>query len=1325
MRQVRIFVSSPSDASHERMRVERVVQRVNAEFGEFARLDAFRWETGFYQAHTTFQAQIPQAAECDVVIAIFRGRLGTELPPNFPRMPDGAPYPSGTAYELLTAMDARRKMGTPDVYVFRCDQPPTIRLDDPNAARIEDDWRRLKQFFDTWFLTREGHFTGAFHSFSSTDDFDEQISGLLRSWLEEKVLRGRAISWPTEVLGSPFRGLAAFGAKHAPVFFGRSRDIARSLELWKRAADAGSPFLLVVGGSGAGKSSLAHAGIIPRLTAPGVVPEVDVWRVATLRPSEIAGGPILTLATRLLDTDDDIPEEESGRPRALPELAEGDHQDSAHLAALFRQAPEISATPVVRALDRVGEIERARHSYDRPVRTDLVILVDQLDELFGAYVDPEERVAFCRLLEKLVDTGRVWLIATLRADLYELFLREPALLALKAKGSTYDLVPPGPAELAEIVRKPAEAAGLLFETDPESGESLDAKLLREADRPDMLPLLQLMLNRLFENRAVHGDNIWLTISAERELGGLAGVIDHEGEEAVSRLSEAELAALPRLLRRLAAIGRYPGAEVTSGPQTVTIRTVPLSRAADKEAAAGLIQALLDARLLLTSGEGAASGIRLAHERILTDWARARELVGANAEYYRVRDEIEEAQRRWEAAKQSRDLLIPRGLPLAEAESVLARFGDELAPGCRAFVQTSGRRARRRHRFAQAAAVLFAVLALAATAGGIFAERAQQRAERSLDAAKQAVKVIVGDVANGLRNVQGIGTDRIRTVLEDIRQTVQGLVQEAPNDTAIARLDLEMLDEFATTYFTVDDLDRAQASASDALALARTLSARDASPEWQRAIAVSLAKLGAVKLRRGDTPAAMQANEQAVEGLRRLLQQAPDRALWQQDLAAALGGIGDAKVRMGDAVGALDAYREALGLTRRLGEQRLDDLSLKQRVAETLNKIGDIELNRGAHSAATAEYDEALAITRDLINREPGNTQWQRGLFVGLTRMGDLKRQDGNATGALIDYDQAATLMRHLTKVDSGNPQMRWDLAATLVKIGDAKFAAGDREACTAAYDEALDLMRRLAKNDSANRLWQRDLAVSLNKVGDMNLLAGDTAAAQADYDEALTILQRVAARDPADATWVRDIAISFDKIGTLKLRAGDPRAAIASFEQALVNVRLLAQRDPANTAWQRDVAVTQNKLADAKLATGQRSEALAAYEQALSIARHLAERDSGNAVFQADLAFTLNRIGDARAREKDTSGARASYRDAVQINRGLAERDPSNTSLQTGLIASLYRLASVEQGNKREQAAREALAILERLQGQTKLNADQAGWPAMIRAMLSAEPIEP
>ena len=69
----------------------------------------------------------------------------------------------------------------------------------------------------------------------------------------------------------------------------------------------------------------------------------------------------------------------------------------------------------------------------------------------------------------------------------------------------------------------------------------------------------------------------------------------------------------------------------------------------------------------SSGEGDQTTIRLVHQRVLVDWGRARELIAASTDFYRIRDEAEERRRRWQAAGRRSNLLIPRGLSLAEAE----------------------------------------------------------------------------------------------------------------------------------------------------------------------------------------------------------------------------------------------------------------------------------------------------------------------------------------------------------------------------------------------------------------------------------------------------------------------------------------------------------------------------------------------------------------------------------------------------------------------------------------------------------------------------------
>jgi hypothetical protein len=67
---------------------------------------------------------------------------------------------------------------------------------------------------------------------------------------------------------SPYPGLLAFQEPDAAIFFGRGEEILKTLETLdalRRQGREAARFTLLLGASGSGKSSLARAGVIPRL----------------------------------------------------------------------------------------------------------------------------------------------------------------------------------------------------------------------------------------------------------------------------------------------------------------------------------------------------------------------------------------------------------------------------------------------------------------------------------------------------------------------------------------------------------------------------------------------------------------------------------------------------------------------------------------------------------------------------------------------------------------------------------------------------------------------------------------------------------------------------------------------------------------------------------------------------------------------------------------------------------------------------------------------------------------------------------------------------
>ena len=102
-------------------------------------------------------------------------------------------------------------------------------------------------------------------------------------------------------------------------------------------------------------------------------------------------------------------------------------------------------------------------------------MLDQLEVLLtSAAFTAETREAIDRLFATLAQSGLVWIVATLRSDFYHRMTELPLLNAMATGLGQYLLGPPTPAEIEQIIRRPAEVAGLEFEIEEKSAISLDA-----------------------------------------------------------------------------------------------------------------------------------------------------------------------------------------------------------------------------------------------------------------------------------------------------------------------------------------------------------------------------------------------------------------------------------------------------------------------------------------------------------------------------------------------------------------------------------------------------------------------------------------------------------------------------------------------------------------------------------------------------------------------------------------------------------------------------------------------------------------------------------
>ena len=344
-------------------------------------------------------------------------------------------------------------------------------------------------------------------------------SGLrrLKRGLEKAGIGQRFFAWPPEGDPSraPYPGLRPLEEIDAGIFFGRDAPIVQGMDFLRRLRKAEPPRLLVIlGASGAGKSSFLRAGLLPRLARN----DGQFIVVPVVRPERAA----LTGKTGLIEMLSTVLSKRTGA-----EVRDAVQKGPGALLPLFSE--------------RVREALNQRVAGDETERPPaFVIAIDQAEELFRV----EGREESATLLALLADLAKskdvaVIVIFGIRSDSYDALENAKALEGLSQVAMPLLPMPRG--GYAEVVKGPArrvEEAGGKLKIEPALTERLLADI--DSGTGDALPLLAFTLEQLYRLYRQSGE---LLLKNYEDSGGLKGAI----AEAVKRALE-KADADPRIPR---------------------------------------------------------------------------------------------------------------------------------------------------------------------------------------------------------------------------------------------------------------------------------------------------------------------------------------------------------------------------------------------------------------------------------------------------------------------------------------------------------------------------------------------------------------------------------------------------------------------------------------------------------------------------------------------------------------------------------------------------------------------------------------------------------
>jgi HEAT repeat protein len=246
-----------------------------------------------------------------------------------------------------------------------------------------------------------------------------------------------------------------------------------------------------------------------------------------------------------------------------------------------------------------------------------LFFVDQLEELF-TIVNAEHRENFSHLLKHAAETNWIRIIGTARAGFLSQFASDPVLAGLVQRlGATFPLGFPGPAALVDMIRKPADRAGLILE------DAVADEIVKSVGfDAGALPLVAFCLEELYRERGVHQR---LTLDSFVRLGGLRGAISRRTDTLLSELRKSHHSDFDADIEKMfSSLAQVDAAGMENRRRALRAELMAMSSPIPE-----LVERLIDGRLLTAEDTGGHAVVMLAHEILLREWPALRDWLDRN------------------------------------------------------------------------------------------------------------------------------------------------------------------------------------------------------------------------------------------------------------------------------------------------------------------------------------------------------------------------------------------------------------------------------------------------------------------------------------------------------------------------------------------------------------------------------------------------------------------------------------------------------------------------------------------------------------------------
>ena len=745
----------------------------------------------------------------------------------------------------------------------------------------------------------------------------------------------------------PYLGIKPYSLQQQVIFFGRSKAIAEIKSLLNNIVKIDLPLLVIGGLSTAGKTSLINTSIIPYLETQDRAFKYSYkdalhYDLAFHTNSYVVKDFINYLVkthifNAWLDTDK-------------------------YLLGLKQSLQDLKTPSQVDTLAKHNEL-KLKHN---PIQK--IIFIDHFEKiLIEQEGNQDELNLMILIILQLLNTGDYFIVIASGIENYHTLEGSVAFNSVKQKILHYHLAPPNNFEIAEIVQKPVIAAGLRYEFNESTFESLDKIIIDDArNMGNILPILSHTLKELCENC---NEKQQLTFDIYHKIGRLTGALTYKVENILSTLSDDEKSLFTNNLHHF--IQYNPSIQ----KEYVTIKTNIKLLKDDK--LFRLINYLTEHGVLQSHKTDSQIFVSILHDFILQECAFFKNWIAENHLKLSIITEVKTLASQWLGSDENKEYLLHNTYLLEQTTHLIKEDTVKFSPNQSRFLNLSRWQQNKRIRLKLLSVAMLALLLVFSVI--LLAINKQTSADlvTTNNNAENLITFMIGDLKDKLRPIGHL----------DLLQIVGSQIIDYYDNRPESVQSEQSLLQYNRALNTIGEVEVNQGRFNKAKNIFKLAISQDLSFFKTDAAKISAFFsygqsnfwLGNINYLQNNFELTQQYWSIYLDLSEQLLSMQPDNNAWKLEYSYALNNLGTLNYQQSNFSKAEHYFNLSADLKKELLGADPNNTQYIAELADTISWQANIFDKRNELLVSNAMYIESLHLTEKLIKMDEDNKAWQHNL----------------------------------------------------------------------------------------------------------------------------------------------------------------------------------------------------------------------------------------------------------------------------------------------------------------------------------------------------------